>query len=123
MCVHTAIQSTNDNISNKTNGSTNYSVYTNGSTSLPGIVAGAVGGIVTILILIALLIIIGYLTYSYHSYRLSSQSNASELHNDDTISEFEPPPYQSPVHVPAQLATSIPKNALSDPPPSYSSLV
>lgn len=103
---------------------TNDNIYTSGNTSTPGIIAGAVGGVVTILILVAL--IIGCLTYSWYAHRISS--NLREIHNDDIASVSEPPPYQPPLtmeHISARSTCSS-KNAstlFDDPPPNYSSLL
>ena len=89
---------------------------------MPGIIAGAVGGIAAFLILVAF--IIGYLTYNCYAQAMH-RSNGREFHNDDTTSEPGPPPYHPPISVEKmsiQSTNSVPKNTLSDPPPNYSSL-
>lgn len=99
---------------------TNENIHTSNSDSMPGIVAGAVGGFATLLIVAALLI--GYLMYNCCCHRL--QSTVREPHSN-VMSESEPPPYQPPVamdYVQAKSIYSLPKGSLSDPPPSYSSL-
>ena len=100
---------------------TNNNIHTSDSVSMPGIVAGAVGGFATLLIVAAFLI--GYLMYNCCCHRL--QSTVREPHNNDVMSESEPPPYQPPVamdYIQAKSIYSLPKGSLSDPPPSYSSL-
>ena len=91
--------------------------YSSGSTSMPGIIAGAVGGLATAVILVTLLI--GYLIYSCYAHRLSI--SIREMDNDITL-EHEPPPYQSPMNAEHNRTISTFKYTLSDPPPSYSSL-
>ena len=101
---------------------TNDNNYNTDSTSMPGIIAGAVGGVAAILILVAF--IIGYLTYNRYAQAVH-RSNGREFRNDDTISEPQPPPYQPAIStekMSIQSTNSVPRNTLSDPPPNYSSL-
>ena len=90
---------------------------------MPGVIAGAVGGVTAFLIIVAF--IIGYLTYKCYAQAAAHRSNGREFHNDDSTSEPGPPPYQPPVSVEKMSihsTNSIPRTTLSDPPPNYSSL-
>ena len=100
---------------------TNSSNYDSGSTSMPGIIAGTVGGVVAILTAVAF--IIGYLAYNRYAQAVY-RSNGREFHNATSVPK--PSPHQLPVSkekMPIQSTNSVPKNTLLDPPPNYSSLM